>query len=370
MTELNGQIGAFDSTTTEPATLKLAGRVAGTGLLEVSGRLKPGAVPRELDITAKASDLELAPLSTYAGKYAGYAIERGKMSVEVHYKIEADGKLEASHQLVLNQLTFGDRVESTSATKLPVRFVVSLLKDRNGVIDINLPVSGTLNDPQFSLGPLIWKVVLNLFAKALTAPFSLLAGGGGADLSVVAFQPGTSAPTEAGSAAIDKVAKSLADRDALKMTVTGEADADAERDAYRQARLEQRLLQEQRREQLRASGAASAPEAQSALAVADRSRLLKEVYQQTDLPDKPRNLIGMKADIPPAEMEALLLKHVDVSPEAMRELALKRGLAVRDTLIAKGLAGERLFLGDPKLRVSAPGDPTWTPQVKLTLDSK
>ncbi len=177
-------------------------------------------------------------------------------------------------------------------------------------------------------------------------------------------------PTDAGNVVLDKVGKALADRPALKMTVIGEADVDAERDAYQLAVLEQRLVQEQRREKLRASGAASAPDATLVVAEADRARLLKEVYRQTELPDKPRNLIGMKADIPPQQMEALLLKHVNVSPEAIRELALQRGLAVRDTLIAKGLPSDRLFLGDPKLRVSSGGDAAWTPQVKLSLDTK
>lgn len=396
LTELNGSLGAFRTGGGEPAVLQLSGRVAGTGRLEIAGKLKPGSVPRELDIAAKATDIELAPLSTYSGKYAGYGIERGKLSVEVHYKIDPDGKLDASHQLILNQLTFGDRVDSPSATKLPVRFVVSLLKDKNGVIDLNLPVSGTIDDPQFSLWPLIWKVIGNLIAKAVAAPFSMFSGGSGPDLSVVPFQPGTPQPTEAGAAAIDKVAKALADRPSLKMTVVGEADPVAEREAYQRASIEQQLQQELRREQLRASGAASAPAAGApTLAEADRARLVKELYRQTDLPDKPRNMIGMKADIPTAEMEALLRANVKAGPDAMRELALQRGLAVRDTLIAKGLASDRLFLGDPRLHAdmvsaagapgaassasaasasnaaaSAPHDAAWTPRVSLSLDTK
>ena len=370
LTDLNGNVGAFRSGVGEAASLRLTGRVAGTGLLEIDGRLKPNAVPRELDVTAKATDIELAPLSPYAGKYAGYAIERGKLSVEVRYKIDPDGKLDASHQVVLNQLTFGERVESPTATKLPVLFAVSLLKDRNGVIDINLPVSGTLNDPEFSLGPIIWKVILNLLGKIVTAPFSLLAGGGGPDLSAVAFDPGTAQPAASAAATFDKVAKALTDRPALKMTVVGEADPDAEREAYQRATVEQKIVDEQRRERLRASGAASAPEATAAdtpLAPDERARLVKAVYRETDLPDKPRNMIGLKADIPPDEMEALLRSNVKASPEAMRALALQRGLAVRDALIAKGLASDRLFLGEPKLHV---GGTDWSPQVKLTLDTK
>ena len=370
LTDLNGAVGAFHSGRGESASLSLSGRVAGTGLLEIEGRLKPNAVPRELDVRAKATDLELAPLSAYSGKYAGYAIERGKLSVEVRYKVEPDGRLDASHQLVLNQLTFGERVESPSATKLPVRLAVALLKDANGVIDINLPVSGTLEDPQFSLGPLIWKVIVNLIAKAATAPFALLAGGGGPDLSTVGFVPGTADFAGGAPAVIDKVAKALSDRPALKMTVVGEADIDAEGEDFRQAMLEARLRQELRREQLRASGSAPAAEAPSALTGEQRARLVKAVYRDTDLPDKPRNLIGLKADIPPDEMEALLLQHTHASPEAMRALALQRGLAVRDALLAKGLPGERLFVGDPKVRASGSPDPAWTPQVRLTLDTR
>ena len=132
LTELNGALGAFRSGTREMATLELRGRAAGTALLDIRGSLNPTADPLALDIQAKATDLELAPLSPYAGKYAGYAIERGKLSMEVAYKISPDGKLDARNQVILNQLTFGDKVDSPDATKLPVLLAVALLRDRNG----------------------------------------------------------------------------------------------------------------------------------------------------------------------------------------------------------------------------------------------
>ncbi|MDE2297515.1 MAG: DUF748 domain-containing protein, partial [Burkholderiales bacterium] len=167
LTDLNGQLGAFSSGSREMATLELRGRAEGTARLEIDGQLNPGVKPLALDIKARVTDLELAPLSPYAGKYAGYAIERGKLSMNVAYKIDADGRLNASNQLVLNQLTFGDRIESKEATKLPVLLAVALLKDRHGVIDINLPVSGSLDDPQFSVGGIILKVIVNLLTKAI-----------------------------------------------------------------------------------------------------------------------------------------------------------------------------------------------------------
>lgn len=367
LTELDGTLGPFSSDSGEMATLHLQGRAAGTALLDINGRIDPTVRPPRMDIQARASDLELAPLSPYAGKYAGYAIERGKLSLNVAYRIDADGKLQATNQLVLNQLTFGERVDSPSATRLPVLLAVALLKDRHGVIDINLPISGSLNDPKFSVGGIIFRLIVNLIAKALTAPFTLLAGGGGQDLSTVAFAPGTAVLAENGASAIEKVAKALTDRPALHMTVTGMADAASERAAYQRAAIEARLLAERRREGLRAGAAANAP---VTLGAEDRARLLKALYRQTDLPDKPRNALGFAKDIPVAEMETLLRRHVPVTEQTLRELALQRGLAVRDALIAKGLDSQRLFVAAPKLHEAGGDDAGWTPQAQLSLSLK
>jgi uncharacterized protein involved in outer membrane biogenesis len=365
LTELNGTLGAFNSTTRDMATLDLKGRAAGTALLEISGAVNPTAQPLALDIRAKATDLELAPFSPYAGRYAGYAIERGKLSMDVAYKIDPDGKLDAKNQVILNQLTFGDKVESPDATKLPVLLAVALLKDRNGVIDINLPISGSINDPQFSVFGLVLKVIGNLLVKAITAPFALLTGGGSEDLSFVAFEPGTARFNDAGRGTIDKVAKSLTDRPALKMTVTGASDPQSEREAIQQAALNARITAEQRREALRSDAPADA--ALPALTPLQRDAIVKRLYSDTKLPNKPRNAIGIARDIPLPEMEALLRGATIVSSDTARELALQRGIAVRDALVAKGLPSERLFLAAPKLRASGEEDAAWSPRVQLAL---
>lgn len=369
LSELNGRLGAFRSGTREMATLELRGRAAGTALLEIRGALNPTAQPLALDIQARATDLELAPLSPYAAKYAGYAIERGKLSMDVAYRIDPDGKLEAKNQVILNQLTFGEKVDSPDATKLPVLLAVALLKDRHGVIDINLPISGSINDPQFSVFGIVLKLIGNLLVKALTAPFALLAGGGSEDLSLVEFRPGTALVADASRATLDKVAKALAERPALKMTVTGAADPASEREAFQRAALEARLLAEHRRELLRAGRPQAEVDALATLDAPTRARLLRQVYRAAELPDKPRNALGLLRDIPDAQMEALLTARAAVTAEAMRELALQRGLAVRDALIARGLPGERLFLAAPKLRAAGEADAAWTPRVQLALST-
>ena len=371
LTELNGSLGAFSSTSRDMAPLQLAGRAEGTAILDISGQVNPLARPLALDIRAKATDLELAPLSPYAGKYAGYAIERGKLSMNVAYKIAADGRLEATNQVILNQLTFGDAIASPTATRLPVKLAIALLKDRNGVIDIDLPISGSVNDPQFSVGGVIAKLIVNLLVKALTSPFSLLSGGAGAgssaDLSAIEFRPGTAIIAEASEPSLDKVARALADRPALQLTITGSADPQAERADWQREVIESQLRTLARDDALRA-GAAAPASAPAALAPATRSALLKTLYKQTRLPDKPRNLVGLAKDLPDTEMEALLAANVAVSDEAMRQQALARAIAVRDALIAKGISSERLFLAAPSLH--AAGAQAWTPRATLALATR
>lgn len=340
ISELGGTIGAYRWDADELATVELAGRVAGTGQLDVRGKLKPSAQPLVLDIRARATDLELTPLSPYAAKYAGYAIERGKLSMDLRYQVQPDGRLEARNQIVLNQLTFGDKVDSPDATRLPVLLAVALLKDRNGVIDLDLPVGGSINDPEFSVGGLVLKLILNLLGKALTAPFALLSGGGGSqDLSQLAFEPGTTRLAPAADEVLSTVAQSLVERPALQLTITGVADPVRERAAVQAAMLEQRLRA------LDGSADADAPPWDTAR----REAALRRLYADTPLPDKPRNLLGLTTSPEPSRMEALLLAAMPADEGVARALASRRAEAARDALRARGLANDRLFLAAPRL---------------------
>ena len=251
-------VPAANTAVVQMADLELRGRAEGTASLEILGKLNPLARPLALDIKAKVRDLELPPLSPYSVKYAGHGIERGKLSVDVAYVVLPNGQLDAKNKIILNQLKFGDKVEGAPAS-LPVRLAVALLADRNGVIDLDLPVSGSLDDPQFRLAPIIFKIIGNLIVKAITAPFALLAwafGGGGDELSQVAFAPGSAALASDAQANLDKVAKALLERPALKMTVVGLSNLEEEREAFKRERLKALLQAEKRRAQVVASGSA------------------------------------------------------------------------------------------------------------------
>ncbi|OGB29734.1 MAG: hypothetical protein A3F78_17825 [Burkholderiales bacterium RIFCSPLOWO2_12_FULL_61_40] len=371
LSELTGKLSQFSSQAVDGvvqlADLDLRGRAEGTASLDIRGKVNPLAQPLALDITGRVRDLELPPLSPYAIKYAGYGIERGKLSVDVNYAVQPDGQLTASNQLVLNQLMFGDKVEG-APNSLPVKLAVALLADRNGVIDINLPISGSLNDPQFKIGPVVWKVLSNLIVKAVTAPFSLLAhalggGAGSEDLSAVNFAPGSSVLDEGATRSLDQVVKALNDRPALAMTVVGTASLEVEQEALKAQRLQGMLLAEKRRRAVLNGRDASMVRTVEA---AESAALLKAVYRRADI-TKPRNLVGLTKDIEPAEMEALLLAHITVNDDAMRELALQRGVAVKDYLASRQLPAERLFLGAAKA-VQPEGD--WTPRAELSLSGR
>ncbi|CAN7634660.1 DUF748 domain-containing protein [Acidovorax sp. LjRoot117] len=362
LSELTGKLSAFSSETPggEPvlADLELRGRAEGSASLEITGKLNPLAKPLALDIVGKVRDLELPPLTPYAVKYAGHGIERGKLSMDVNYKVLPSGQLTASNRLVLNQLTFGEPVQG-APNSLPVKLAVALLADRDGVIDLDLPISGSLNDPQFRLGPVIGRVIVNLIGKALTAPFSLLANafGGGSEMSHVAFAPGSAALSADAKQNLDKVVKALVDRPALKITVTGMASLKDEREGLQRERLQQQVLAEKRR----ANPADSSP-----VSAAEYPALLKEVYRRADMA-KPRNLVGLAKELTVPEMEALLLANQSATEAMAADLAHDRGQAIRSYLVAQKLPAERLFVAAPK---SGNQPDKWTPRADLSLEAR
>ena len=173
--DLGGRVTGLSSVDGTVATLDLRGSLANHSPLQVSGTINPLAAATFADVKASFRDIDLPSFTPYSGKYAGYAIAGGSLTIEVAYKVE-NRKLKASNRFLVNQFDFGEKVESKEATKLPVRLAVSLLKDKDGVIDLDLPIEGSLDDPKFRIGKVIWQVLGNLIAKAATARRSRSSG--------------------------------------------------------------------------------------------------------------------------------------------------------------------------------------------------
>ncbi|WP_316156632.1 DUF748 domain-containing protein [Cupriavidus sp. BIC8F] len=360
LTGMKGKVSKVSSGDPTPADLVLDGRIDDDAPVNISGKLNPLGEQLFLDIAAKASGVELTRLTPYAAKYAGYPITKGKLTVDVAYKIE-NGKLDASNHLFLDQLTFGERVDSPDATKLPVLLAVSLLKDRNGVIDVNLPVSGSLSDPEFSIGGVIVRVIVNLLTKAITSPFSLIAsafgGGGGEELGYVEFAPGTATLTPAAKDKITKLGQALNDRPSLRLEISGRIDPASDEAGARRAWLDARVAEQKRRDQrdsAQAGGEAGNDEAgeqgaEIKVSKQEYPKYLEQVYKRTSM-KKPRNFVGFTKSLPPEEMEKLLMANATVTEADLKRLAEQRALVVKQSLEREGKVPEsRLFLTAPKL---------------------
>jgi hypothetical protein len=365
LSELSGSMSHVSTQSGKAlAELELHGRAEGTASLEIKGKLNPLVKPLELAILGKVRDLELSPLSSYAIKYAGYGIERGKLSVDVNYSVAADGQLQAGNKIVLNQLVFGDEVPG--ANHLPVKLAVALLADRNGVIDLDLPVSGSLNDPAFQVWPIVWKIVGNIIGKALTSPFNLigglLSGSDAADeLSTIAFDAGTSRISASALPGLDQISKALLDKPGLRLTMVGTASLEREVAAIKRDRLGSQLLAEKRR---LAASAAKDVTAVTAVSAEETPALLKEVYRRSNI-KKPRNLVGLAKEMSTAEMEAQLLQSISVDEDVVRALALNRSLAVREYLTARQVPSDRLFMGEAD---TSPAQVDWQPRAELSIE--
>ncbi|MEA3150052.1 MAG: hypothetical protein QOD56_991, partial [Gammaproteobacteria bacterium] len=216
---LEGTVTGLSSSPRSRAKVDLRGAVDTFSPVSITGAVNILG-PLYTDLTMSFRNISLAVFNPYSGKFAGYNITKGKLTTNLHYLVDGR-KLDAQHHIVIEQLEFGDKTASKDAVSLPVKLAVALLKDRNGVIDLDLPVTGSLDDPQFRLAPIIWKVFVNILEKAVTSPFALLGSlfGGGPDIQYIEFRPGDSTLDGPAAEKAKTVAKALIERPQLKIDV-------------------------------------------------------------------------------------------------------------------------------------------------------
>ncbi|WP_428827671.1 DUF748 domain-containing protein [Azonexus sp. IMCC34842] len=355
VTKLGGRVTGLSSAADTVADLDLRGSYAKSAPVKIQGKLNPLAAKSYLDIKAEVSGVDLVGFSPYSGKYAGYNIEKGKLSLNLAYKLE-NNQLTADNKVFIDQFTFGEPVDSPDATKLPVNLAISLLKNNRGEIDINLPIAGSLDDPQFSVGGLIVKVIVNLFVKAVTSPFALLGSmfGSGEELSNVEFAAGRAGINESASKTLETLAKALNERDSLELEIGGRADPVADKEGLKRVALERALRVEKRGDQAK-SGDAGDGTGRLEIAPEEYKTYLTRAYKAAKFP-KPRNIIGLQKDLPVEEMEKLMLANLPATDDDVRQLAQRRAENVQVWLIEQGkVAAERLFIVPPKVEPDEKG---------------
>ncbi|MHB1091706.1 DUF748 domain-containing protein [Thiobacillus sp.] len=370
--------GVVTGLSTDPATtaqVELDGKVDEFGSARIRGSIQPFRATDFTDLKLTFRNLEMTRLTPYSGKFAGRKIDSGKLSVDLEYKVK-DRQLAGENKFVVNKLKLGERVDSPDALHLPLDLAIALLEDSNGVIDLDLPVSGSLDDPQFSYGKIVWKAIVNVLTKLVTAPFRALGklmGISAEKMEAVNFDPGSSALMPPEQEKLKTLAEALAKRPALTLSLAPGYDPEADRRA-----LQERAM---RTEAVAVAGIKLAPgEAPGPVDVnnykiqtwlEDRyaASAGKADYQKLRASFQDKNA-GAAARVLESEMverlarrfktrdtgpvsafhaELLerLTRQTKIADEALLKLAQARGQVMRDALVKLGLDASRVSVSEP-----------------------
>ena len=396
---LSGTIQGLSSKELSKADVSLEGRVDNVATIKIQGQVNPLQDDLYTDLTLVLQNLDLTMVSPYAGKFMGYPITKGKLSIDLEYSL-SEKILIGENTVHIDQLTLGDATDSPDAPSLPVPLALALLKDRDGRIDIDLPVRGDLNNPEFSYGQLVLQTLVNLITKAATSPFTMIGGllvGSGDDLAVVQFPVGQAALAEGQIEKLSTLASALSRRPGLRLEITGGADPTKDGLSMAEVKLEDQLKDIQQQESVAPGQTISESSPEVNLSSTDRDRLVKKLYVEKFGQDlgKGRSAVGEQSggdgdtssDSPSdeeesgsqsspskkhilslEEMRRQLLETIQITEDELRLLAQERARSIRDYLVnQEKISEERIFLVEANLASESDGDTIIT---NLTLTAQ
>jgi len=287
-------------------------------------------------------------MNPYSQKYLGYAIRKGKLSLDLKYLVK-DNKLDSKNKIYMDQLTLGESIESPDATHLPVKFALTLLRDRNGEINLDFPVTGSIDDPKFNIGKLVLQVLGNVITKAVTSPFSALGAvfGGKEELSYLEFEPGISILSNQSIEKMEKISNGLKMKNELDIEIQGFSDLNKDRDGLKKYYFEHKLKAAKLKDILKRSEENITIDSVS-IVTNEYEKYLKKVYE-TERFEKPKNKLGFTKSLTVPEMESLIYKNIIVNDNDLKALANARALKVKEFLVeGKKISAERVFLVETK----------------------
>jgi hypothetical protein len=377
--QFSGSVKGLTSDMNTVAVVDLAGKVNKYAPFSIKGKINPLASDLFVDVAILLQNDALMPASSYSSKYVGFPLEGGALSLDLRYYV-TQRELKAENKVRVDQLRLGDASNSPDAIKLPVKLGIALLQDRHGVIALNVPVNGRIDDPKFKLGPVIMQVFMNIITKAITKPFAMLGSmfGGGEDLDHITFEVGRADFAEGELSKLDTLATALYERPALKLGIMGSVDPAKDREALAKLKLEHQLG-EMRAKELQAAGQKVTSVDAVRLAPEDRTRLIKLAYaeamglvsskatasrEQTVLahlqtqtnfgplhPAKSAEQAkgGKGGVVSVADMEAKLIELAQITPEDYAKLMNDRAAAVQSYLLQSGkVEAGRISIVAPK----------------------
>ena len=351
--QLNGQIGTIDSRQAKPASVDIKGKVERYAPVTIKGSVNPFDPMAALDIATSFKRVELTTLTPYSGKFAGFRIRKGRLNLDLHYVI-TKGQLKAENKVVVEQLQLGEKVDSADAVDLPIRLAIALLKDTDGKISIELPVTGDLNNPQFSVMPIVWQTLRNLVVRAATAPFKfiggLVTGGGAEDLSNVSFAAGSSELNKDAESALNTLAKALKERPALRLEIEGTAAASSDGPFLAAQRLEREYQYNYYKILQRRGDKVPAQASLLEVPESEKAPLLEGIYRIRVKQQPPAEWKDLSRDDRTAKLRDGVIKFWSNSDVLLRQLGQDRASTIKDYLVDKGqLEDDRVYFIDAHL---------------------
>lgn len=341
--------------------------IMGGGPFELSGTLSPLMVNDATDLRITSKGIDLTPLSPYFGKYLGYLLEKGKLDLDLGYKV-AKRDLRATNLIQVDQFTLSEEATgSKDATSLPVKLGLAILRDKDGLIELDVPVEGNIDDPSFRLGKAIWHAIGNVFTKLGTAPFAALAklvgGTGGGRLDVVDFLAGSAEITPSSDKAIQDLGKALRERPTLRLAIQPVSDPAADGKAMQVAELRRRAAEAKGKGKGKAAKGGPVPADGFELSDEEYTRFVAAVFKTLGPATAQRGTTSPVTAPPapsvefgPAEMEDRVLESVPVPQGALRALEQRRAEAVRARLTqGAGIDPARLTVAEPGERATKEG---------------
>ena len=375
MHDLSGVVTGLSTNPATVALVELDGKVDDYGSARVRGSIQPFRATDFTDLKLTFRNLEMTNLTPYSGKFAGRRIDSGKLSVDLEYKIKKR-QLAGENKFVINKLKLGERIDSPDAMKLPLDLAIALLEDSNGIIDLDLPISGSLDDPQFSYGKIVWKAIVNVLTKLVTAPFRVLGkllGVSSEKLESITFDPGSSTLLPPEQEKLKTLAEAMAKRPVLTLTIEPGYDPESDRRALQ--------VQAMRREVAAGTGLKLAPneepgpvdvnvyKVQTWLEDRYAERIGKEEYQKLRASFKEKQEGGANPITDSVLIERLgrsfktrdtgpvsafhtelleqLTQKTAIDDSALINLAQARGQAMREDLVKHGLDNGRVSVAAP-----------------------
>jgi uncharacterized protein involved in outer membrane biogenesis len=368
-TQIHTLTGVINSVSTNPNTtaqVELDGKVDDYGSASVRGSVQPFKATNFTDLKLAFKNLEMNRLTPYSGKFAGRRIDSGKLSVELEYKIK-QRQLAGENKFVINKLKLGEKIDSKEAANLPLDLAIAILEDSDGVIDLDLPISGSLDDPKFSYGSIVWKAIRNVLGKIVTAPFRALGklfGGNGDKLEAISFDAGSAIVAPPEQEKLKSVSLALSKRQGLALGVIPSYDAAIDTRALQESTLRKQVAEELDIKLAEGQQAGpidlSNPKTQKAIDnlhdTLTKKGLLKKLASKFN---KPEAGYYEKA-------QEKLTASIEVTEADLQTLAKSRGESVQKALTAAGIAPDRVHVESPVSNKAS--DKAKTVDTKLTIN--